>query len=297
MKKRSSVAWRFFDRLEENKRVVGVLCKLCDQQYKYFGNTTNMRTHLTCKHPLQWELVQNGTLDESTLRFTEDTEDSTISVQPRRKYKDKNVRYSVSVDVKNDSNITGEDSMPHIEIQTVDALENESDIEHQEVNEAGIHLVRQMRDSRATDEEWLEEETYQTVEPTLKRRKVPFKRIKREIQSPPPRLSYKPKPQLQYETEQIVYQAPSKDEYTVFGEYVANKLRKVKLPKTRGNLQQLITTILWQAEYGMYESADAVKRVLNYSVEDKNEGTMVVIEQAPNQSTDIEEEYTVTDTN
>ncbi|XP_063382428.1 uncharacterized protein LOC134668869 isoform X2 [Cydia fagiglandana] len=269
MKKRSSVAWRFFDRLEENKRVVGVLCKLCDQQYKYFGNTTNMRTHLTCKHPLQWELVHNGTLDESTLRFAEDTEDSTISVQPRRKYKDKNV----------------------------DALDNESDIEHQEVNEAGIHLVRQMRDSRATDEEWLEEETYQTVEPTKKRRKMPFKQIKRELESPPRRLSYKPKPQLQYEPEQIVYQVPSKDEYTVFGEYVANKLRKVKLPKTRGNLQQLITTILWQAEYGMYDSAEAVKRVLNYSIEDKNEETMVVVEQAPNQSTDIEEEYTVTDTN
>lgn len=121
MKKRSSLVWRYFDRLEENKRCVGVLCKLCDTQYKFFGNTTNMRAHLTCKHPLQWELGQSGNLDESTLRYEEDNEQPTVSVGHgnRKKYKDKNVRYSVSVDLNNESNISGEESMPQIEIQRV----------------------------------------------------------------------------------------------------------------------------------------------------------------------------------
>lgn len=121
MKKRSSLVWRYFDRLEENKRCVGVLCKLCDTQYKFFGNTTNMRAHLTCKHPLQWELGQSGNLDESTLRYEEDNEQPTVSVGHgnRKKYKDKNVRYSVSVDLNNESHMSGEESMPQIEIQRV----------------------------------------------------------------------------------------------------------------------------------------------------------------------------------
>lgn len=85
MKKTSSLVWRFFDRLEENKRCVAVLCKLCDTQYKYFGNTTNLRTHLVGKHPIQWELLQNGSLDDSTFRTLDDDE-NTNQAPKRRKY-------------------------------------------------------------------------------------------------------------------------------------------------------------------------------------------------------------------
>lgn len=128
MKKTSSLVWRFFDRLEENKRCVAVLCKLCDSQYKYFGNTTNLRTHLVNKHPIQWELLQNGTLDETAYRVYEDDEHGgqTVVAPKRRKYvkvyKNDNVRYSVSVDVNKkhrNSKSTEDGSMPVIEIQRV----------------------------------------------------------------------------------------------------------------------------------------------------------------------------------
>lgn len=123
MKKCSSLVWRFFDRIEnESKRCLAVLCKLCETQYKFFGNTTNLRSHMVNKHPLQWELAQNQTLDEANFRIDdEDTNQSTTSPK-RRKYsraynKDKNVRYSVSVD--NPRISTGGQAIPKIEIQRV----------------------------------------------------------------------------------------------------------------------------------------------------------------------------------
>lgn len=127
MKKTSSLVWRFFDRLEEDKRCVAVLCKLCDTQYKYFGNTTNLRTHLVNKHPIQWDLLHNGTLDETAFRAFDDGDNTNQSIAAKRKkyiksYKDENVRYSVSVDLNNrrDSrNVSTENSMPVIEIQRV----------------------------------------------------------------------------------------------------------------------------------------------------------------------------------
>lgn len=183
----------------------------------------------------------------------------------------------------------------------------DSDGEQQEDNDAGIQLVRQMRNNQAADEEWLEEEAYQTIEAPIKRRRMSYKKIKREIESPPRRMSHKPNSyipnsMLYEQPERLIIQDPQKkDEYSVFGEYVANKLRKVKLPKTRGNLQQLITTILWQAEYGMYDTADSVKRVLSFSVNDddkvKQNVTLITQEQEPNQSTEIEEEFVVANAN
>lgn len=126
MKKTSSLVWRIFDRVQENHRCVAVLCKLCDTQYKYFGNTTNLRTHLLNKHPIQWELLQNGTLDDATIRLDDDDSNQS-STAPRRKrfvkaYKDNNVRYSVNVDLNkrgNSRNPSTENSMPVIEIQRV----------------------------------------------------------------------------------------------------------------------------------------------------------------------------------
>ncbi|XP_072933185.1 uncharacterized protein [Epargyreus clarus] len=251
MKKTSSLVWRFFDRLEENKRCTAVLCKLCDTQYKYFGNTTNLRTHLVNKHPIQWDLLQNGTLDESTFRALDDddnTNQSTISTprQKRRKY------------VKNYKN------------DNVDVLEN-SDHDNDNVDENEI-LVRQMH-NRGSDEEWLEEEVYPNIDSyEPKRKKVKVKHIKREIQSPPPRRSSNyifQSPKTYPKPERIVIDNSSKrDEYSVFGDYVANKLRKFKGPQTKGNIQQLITTILWQAEYGMYDNMESVKRIILHSVQE-----------------------------
>lgn len=262
--------WRFFERIEEDSRCVAVLCKLCETQYKYFGNTTNLRAHLINKHPIQWELSQNGTLDESQFRITDD--DTTTSTPKRRKYasrarKDKNVRYSVSVNKEESS---GSGFMPKIEIQRVDVLENvDSDIAD-ESNDATINLVRQMHGQQNSDEEWLVEDPYQithieTFEPTTK--KMKYKKVKREVPSPNGLPGFYMAPKA---NKTVIYEEPRKDEYSVFGEYVANKLRKFNAPRTRGNLQQLITTILWQAEYGLYNNADAVKRVLMYSVQSPN---------------------------
>lgn len=151
----------------------------------------------------------------------------------------------------------------------MDVLEH-SDIECVEDNVATINLVKQMH-NRNSGEEWLDDDPYQithieTYEPVPKRKnKMKYRRVKREVQSPSglPGYYVAPKPE-----QTVVYEDVNQsDEYSVFGEYVANKLRKVKSPRTRGNLQQLITTILWQAEYGMYDNASAVKRVLMYSVQ------------------------------
>ncbi|XP_046972186.1 uncharacterized protein LOC124538950 isoform X2 [Vanessa cardui] len=252
MKKTSSLVWRFFDRLEENKRCVAVLCKLCDTQYKYFGNTTNLRTHLVNKHPIQWDLVQNGTLEESTFRAFDDDDNTTQStITPKRK------KYVKSFKDEN-----------------VDVLENsETDNEiHHDGNEEPINIVRQMHGSRNSDEEWLNDELYETIETyEPKRKRMKYRTIKREVQTPPPSVpkyvvrntnSYKKPERI------LIDGGQRKDEYSVFGEYVANKLRKLKNNQARGNVQQLITTILWQSEYGLYDSMDTVKRVLLHSVQE-----------------------------
>nr|XP_013189944.1 unnamed protein product [Amyelois transitella] len=243
MKKCSSLVWRFFDRIEnESKRCLAVLCKLCDTQYKFFGNTTNLRAHMSNKHPLQWELAQNGTLEDTSFRG-EDDDTNQSSASPKRKY-----------------------ARAYNKNKNVDVLETSEGEDDTEDAEATFNLVRQLHSTtnlRGSDEEWLEDETYEP-----KRKKVMYKKIKREVTTPPRRQSFvrmmknEPRPA----PSPIVLES-YKDEYSVFGEYVANKLRKFRTPRTRGNLQQLITTILWQAEYGAYDSADAVKRLLMYSVQ------------------------------
>ncbi|CAH0402398.1 unnamed protein product [Chilo suppressalis] len=282
-KKCSSAVWRFFDRIEnEDHRCLAVLCKLCDTQYKFFGNTTNLRTHLINKHRLQWELSQSDTFDETSFRV-DDEESNQSSVTPKRRkyskgYKDKNVRYSVSVD--NPRNSTDE-QIPTIEIQRVDVLDTsivDNDQNDAEDSEATFNLVRQLHETRASDEEWLEED-YSTAHVTFESKpKRKYRKIKKEVQSPPPsrRVStYTPQTVTYDNPSPIIIEQPSqtKDEYSVFGEYVANKLRKFKAPRTRGNLQQLITTILWQAEYGAFDNAEAVKRVLLYTAHEADNKT------------------------
>ncbi|XP_068619678.1 uncharacterized protein [Battus philenor] len=287
MKKTSSLVWRFFDRLEENKRCVAVLCKLCDLQYKYFGNTTNLRTHLVNKHPIQWELLQNGTLDESTYRAFED-DDSTnhTTVTPkRRKY------------------------LKVFKNENVDALENsETDIDqgNNDESEATINLVHQMHENRRSDEEWLEDDWthVETYEP--KHKKLKYRQIKRELASPTPTKtvqSYvynrKPtvtkthvQPRVQVAAPESVRETvPKKDEFSVFGEYIGNKLRKFKSYQTSVNVQQLITTILWQAEYGVYDNLESVKRIVLSTVQEMDSSQNMSHEevQVPSQDMIIEE--------
>ncbi|XP_059051049.1 uncharacterized protein LOC131845911 isoform X1 [Achroia grisella] len=300
-KKYSSIAWQFFDRIENENRCIAVLCKLCDTQYKFFGNTTNLRVHLKNKHPLQWELALNGSLDDSNFQI-EDDESNQSAVSPKRKsystrsYKDKNVRYSVSVDNTRNTR----ERIPKIEIQRIDVLSDvDNDNRDNEDTEATFNLVRQLHEG--SDEEWLVDDQYQTTyTPTSK--KVLYRKIKREVQTPPRRLPSRP---VNYEKSPVVIENTIyRDECSVFGEYVANKLRKLKVSRTRSNLQQLITTILWQAEYGTYDNANTVKRVLMHSVQESEleTGTIhpdldvnvegeEVIEQPddiPNQSMEVE---------
>ncbi|KAJ2954895.1 hypothetical protein O0L34_g3217 [Tuta absoluta] len=258
MKKVSSVVWQFFDRLEENNRCVAVLCKLCDSEYKYFGNTTNLRAHLIKKHPLQWEFRQNNldgqkVLEEQPMARAYG-EDSTIiseTVAPKRK------KY---ISTSNDKNTSF----------STEGLENsETENEHVDEDAATLNLVRQMHDNQGSDEEWLEED-YVQLDMFEQTPKKTYRKIKREVVTPTcqsPTLRYMPysssKPQ---KAERIIIEDPKKDEYAVFGEYIANKLRKFKAPRTRGNIQQIITTILWQAEYGLFDDAEAVKRVLMSSM-------------------------------
>ncbi|CAG5053539.1 unnamed protein product [Parnassius apollo] len=278
MKKTSSLVWRFFDRLEENKRCVAVLCKLCDKQYKYFGNTTNLRTHLVNKHPIQWDLLQNGNLDESAYRNFEDDESTnqTAATPKRRKY----------VKVYKNEN--------------VDVLENsETDIEqgNNEDNEATINLVHEINENRGSDEEWLEDDWTHQVETYEPKRKMKYKQIKRELSSPMPtkRYIYSRKPSVTKSHQQPgripVENVVKKDEFSVFGEYIGNKLRKFKSYQTSVNVQQLITTILWQAEYGVYDNMESVKRVVLSTVQEMDTSQHVTHEeiQVPAQEVILEE--------
>ncbi|CAH4027617.1 uncharacterized protein LOC123709260 isoform X2 [Pieris brassicae] len=238
MKRTPSVVWRFFDRIEQDGRVVAIVCKLCDARYKYFGNTTNLRCHLVNKHPIQWELGQNETLEEGFRVAATDDETNQSTPRPRQK------RYR-----KSETN------------DNVDVLESETDIAHDDDTQATINLVKQLH--RGSDEEWLNEDVFDTVTETYtqpqKKRKI-YRKIKREVISPAP-TTYEPK-------KQIIIQNNRRDEYHAFGEYVSNKLRKFNNNQTQSNVQQLITTILWQAEYGVYDNMDTVKRILLHSMQD-----------------------------
>lgn len=156
----------------------------------------------------------------------------------------------------------------------MDVVENETDVENQNNgNDEPINIVRQMHGSRNSDEEWLNDDLYETIEAynEPKRKRVKYRTIKREAQTPP--LSV-PKYVVRNSTpytkpERIVIDgSPRKDEYSVFGDYVANKLRKLKNSQSRGNVQQLISTILWQSEYGLYDNMDTIKRVILHSVQE-----------------------------
>lgn len=127
-----------------------------------------------------------------------------------------------------------------------------------------------MHDSHGSDEEWLDDEYTTPVENfEPKRKKAMYRKVKREVKTPPGHQSnYYASAKVKAEKPRHFVKQWQTDEYSVFGEYIANKLRKFKAPRTRGNIQQLITTILWQAEYGLYDSADSVKRVLMNSVQD-----------------------------
>lgn len=119
MKKVTSVVWKFFERIEDKGRCVGVVCKLCESEYKYFGNTTNLRVHLINKHPIQWELSENGALDESNITVKETSTPNTLTKKKkygsRKTPVDKNVGYSLTID--NEDVTTGE--MPKIAIRRV----------------------------------------------------------------------------------------------------------------------------------------------------------------------------------
>ncbi|XP_050679593.1 uncharacterized protein LOC126975632 isoform X2 [Leptidea sinapis] len=241
---RKSLVWRFFERItNQNGRCISVVCKLCDNRHKFFGNTTNLRSHLTRKHPLQWELLStNENLDEYSKSSNQGLDDEQSGGETPRKRRHSRAFRRENVDVLNET-----------DTEQVD-----------DDTQATINLVKQMEDAN-TDEEWLNDEMFETVEcgPQPKKR---YRHIKRETGSPRLIPTYSLK-STELPKKQIVINN-SKDEYTAFGEYVSNKLRKFTNNQTKSNIQQLITTILWQAEYGIYDSMETVKRIILHSVQE-----------------------------
>ncbi|CAK1545431.1 unnamed protein product [Leptosia nina] len=264
MKRTPSIVWRFFDRIEQDNRVVAIVCKLCDNQYKYFGNTTNLRAHLTHKHPIQWELGQNESLEEGLRIAGTDDDTNQSSLLRQRRYKKSR---------KNDN---------------VDMLEVDTEGEH---DEETINLVKQMHGG--SDEEWLNEDVFETVEAyqPQKKRRMSYKSIKREVTSPQPLTTSYSRPTP---TTKRVIINNRRDEYQTFGEYVGNKLRKFKNNETRSNVQQLITTILWQAEYGVYNNMETIKRVLLHSVQEMNTQQDINMEKTEDTTGSIEETHVET---
>jgi hypothetical protein len=51
----------------------------------------------------------------------------------------------------------------------------------------------------------------------------------------------------------------SRDEFAVFGEYVANKVRKISNRHANNTTQFLINKILYNAEMGLYDEGDGKK--------------------------------------
>lgn len=56
---KKSVAWEFFNKNFENHKIVSAQCKLCNNTYKYFGNTTNLLSHVNRKHPVQFTQLKS----------------------------------------------------------------------------------------------------------------------------------------------------------------------------------------------------------------------------------------------
>lgn len=86
MKKKAFV-WQFFDKtLLDDGVTSGVLCKLCSKQFKHHGNTTNLRSHISRVHPIQWDLATDGVLDDDSIRksMIEDITDNDDTVQSAR---------------------------------------------------------------------------------------------------------------------------------------------------------------------------------------------------------------------
>lgn len=167
-----------------------------------------------------------------------------------------------------------------LQVDILEHSETETDQREHEDNEATINLVRQIHNP-GSDEEWLEED-YHTVESFQpKRKQVQYRKIKRELVSPPRAahtVNYNRTAPKSDNIEHVIVSA-KKDEYSVFGEYIANKLRKFNTPRTRGNIQQLITTILWQAEYGVYDDPESVKHILMQPVQVETEQHNSEVEQ------------------
>lgn len=246
MRKVPSIVWQFFVRLKDNK--YAVLCKLCDREYAYSGNTTNLRRHLLKKHHVQWELSQSNWDGQKTLKdspthasFNDDETTNQSSVSQRRR------KYLIAKDTN------------------VDLLETSETEEHvdREENEDTDYLVRQLHDTQGSDEEWLESDYNDPTEIFASKRKKTDYNIKTEGLTRPRRSSNYYELTNDKTEERVIIDESRNDEYSVFGEYIANKLRKLKAPRTRSNVQQLIATIVWQAEYGHYDDAASVQRVLS----------------------------------
>lgn len=180
---------------------------------------------------------------------------------------------------------------------TVDTTE--TDTENNDHVDTEEIFVEQLSNARGSDEEWLNDEIYETVETyEPKRKKLKYKQIKREVETPPKLSNYVVRSPVKYQKPEriIIDSSPKKDEYSVFGEYIANKLRKFKGSQTRGNVQQLITTILWQAEYGIYDNMDTVRRVILHSVQEMAVHDTEVVDHVELQETADIKDLTESDT-
>lgn len=213
--RKNSLVWRFFDRVETGRSIcTSVICKLCEAEYKFFGNTTNLRVHLSRKHPIQWELAH----DDPSISFTSEEGSAGQIGKKRRKIK---------IDMDDDD---------------TDTI----------IQEDGDTIL--IKASDRPDEEWLEE-LYDKIDYQPKALKIK-RRIKREVESD---TDYYTEANTPLKPE---HEPETKDECSAFGEYIATKLRKLKTARTRGNIQQIITTVLWQAEYGVYDNADTVRNLI-----------------------------------
>lgn len=116
---------------------------------------------------------------------------------------------------------------------------------------------------KMSDEEWLDD-TYETIDYKPKNKKMKLrKRVRRKIQSDPStrrtNVFQSPIKQEKSDHASKVEGVKNKDKFSTLGEYIAYKLRSLENTQTINNVQQIITTILWQAEYGIYDDNNAVR--------------------------------------
>lgn len=103
MDRKKSVVWKFFNKLDDKF----VKCTMCNKEYKYSGNTTNLNDHLKRKHEKELTKVTEGEGSSFDIRGDLSCENDSgelpakKSRQSIKSYLNRNELYGTNSNIKN----------------------------------------------------------------------------------------------------------------------------------------------------------------------------------------------------